>query len=65
MGSTTQSTTGKSGSSGTTGTTGSGQMAQQPSGAFNPTNYKTQTECLNAATAQHADKDLCKAIGTK
>ena len=40
------------------------QQAQQPmsSGTFNATNYKTKTECLNAATAQHADRTLCEAL---
>lgn len=40
------------------------QQAQQPmsSGPFNATNYKTKTECLNAATAQHADRTLCNAL---
>ena len=50
----------KSMGSGSTST----QQAQQPmsSGTFNATNYKTKTECLNAATAQKADRTLCNAL---
>jgi len=57
-----------SGSGSTSSTMGSGststQQAQQPmsSGTFNATNYKTKTECLNAASAQHADRTLCDAL---
>ena len=54
-----------SGSGSTTMGSGSGtsaQQAQQPSGTFNATNYKTKTECLNAASAQHADRTLCDAL---
>jgi hypothetical protein len=40
------------------------QQAQQPmtTGTFNATNYKTKTECLNAATVQHADRKLCDSL---
>ena len=40
------------------------QQAQQPmsSGTFNAKNYKTKTECLNAASAQHADRMLCDSL---
>jgi hypothetical protein len=40
------------------------QQAQQPmsSGTFNAKNYKTKTECLNAASAQHADRMLCDRL---
>jgi len=50
------SSMGKSGSS--------TQQAQQPmtTGTFNATNYKTKTECLNAATVQHADRKLCDSL---
>jgi hypothetical protein len=53
------STMGSSGSS--TSTT---QQAQQPmsTGTFNVSNYKTKTECLNAATAQKADRTLCNSL---
>jgi len=46
------------------GSSTSTQQAQQPmgSGTFNATNYKTKTECLNAATAQKADRKLCDAL---
>jgi hypothetical protein len=42
----------------------SAQQAQQPmgSGTFNATNYKTKTACLNAASAQHADRTLCNSL---
>jgi hypothetical protein len=66
--STTSPSTGSSGSSGSTmgssGSSTSTQQAQQPmgSGTFNATNYKTKTECLNAATAQKADRKLCDAL---
>ncbi len=57
MGSGSGSTTMGSGSSTST------QQAQQPmGGTFNATNYKTKTECLNAASAQHADRTLCNAL---
>ncbi len=42
----------------------SGQMAQQP-GGFNPSMYKSQTDCLNAAQAAHASMSACKGIKTK
>jgi hypothetical protein len=50
------------GSSGSTSS--STQQAQQPmsSGTFNVKNYKTKTECLNAASAQHADRTLCNSL---
>jgi hypothetical protein len=57
-----------SGGSKTMGGSGSGststQQAQQPmsSGMFSAKNYKTKTECLNAATAQHADRTLCDSL---
>jgi hypothetical protein len=65
-----------SGSSGSTMGSGSGsksmggsgssstQQAQQPmgSGTFNAKNYKTKTECLNAASAQHADRMMCDSL---
>jgi hypothetical protein len=40
------------------------QQAQQPmgSGTFSAKNYKTKTECLNAATAQHADRTMCNSL---
>jgi hypothetical protein len=40
------------------------QQAQQPmsSGSFSAKNYKTKTECLNAATAQHADLAMCASL---
>jgi hypothetical protein len=43
------------------GAASSTQQAQQPmnGGSFNASNYKTKTECLNAATAQHADRTAC------
>ena len=49
---------------GNSGSSTSTQQAQQPmsGGTFNATNYKTKTECLNAATAQHADRTLCNAL---
>ena len=71
---TSPSTTSPSPSTGSSGSTmGSGssmgssssstQQAQQPgSGTFNVSNYKTKTECLNAATAQHADRTLCNSL---
>ena len=56
------STMGSSGSS-MGSSSSSTQQAQQPgSGTFNVSNYKTKTECLNAATAQHADRTLCNAL---
>ena len=75
MGSGSSSTTG-SGSSGVTMGSGSGskllgsgsgsstQQAQQPmsSGSFSAKNFKTKTECLNAASAQHADRALCDSL---
>jgi hypothetical protein len=66
-GSSTMSPSTGAGTSGSTMGSGSGststQQAQQPmSGAFNATNYKTKTECLNAATAQKADRTLCDAL---
>jgi hypothetical protein len=57
------STMGSSGSS--MGSSGSStQQAQQPmgAGAFNASNFKTKTECLNAATVQHADRTLCNSL---
>jgi hypothetical protein len=54
--------------SGSSSTMGSGssstQQAQQPmsSGTFNAKNYKTRTECLNAASAQHADRTMCNGL---
>ncbi|MBS0525077.1 MAG: hypothetical protein JSS04_15735 [Proteobacteria bacterium] len=60
------SSMGSSGSSsmGSTGSHTSTQQAQQPmsSGSFNAANYKTKTECLNAASAQHADRTLCDIL---
>jgi hypothetical protein len=55
--------TGSSGSIKGSGST-STQQAQQlmGSGTFNATNYKTKTECLNAAMAQKADRTLCNAL---
>jgi hypothetical protein len=38
------------------------QQAQQPMGNFNAKNYKTKTECLNAATVQHADRTMCNGL---
>jgi hypothetical protein len=40
------------------------QQAQQPmtSGTFNAKSYKTKTECLNAASAQHANRMLCDSL---
>ena len=32
------------------------------SGTFNASKYKTKTECLNAATAQHADRTMCNSL---
>jgi hypothetical protein len=59
--------TGSSGSSGTmgsTGMTGTGQQAQQPmgTGSFDPTKYKSKTDCLNGATAAHASTSLCNNL---
>src|SRR5262249_9115069 len=57
-----------SGSGSTTMGSGSGststQQAQQPmsSGTFSAKNYKTKTECLNAASAQHANRALCDSL---
>ena len=71
---TTPSTGSSSGSStmgsgsGTSSTMGGGststQQAQQPmsGGTFSAKNYKTKTECLNAASAQHADRTLCNSL---
>jgi len=46
--------------------TGSGvnQQAQQPMGAgnFDPSKYKSKTDCLNAATAAHALTSLCNNL---
>jgi hypothetical protein len=54
------------GSGGSTMGSGSSstQQAQQPmsGGAFSAKNYKTKTECLNAATAAHADRTLCDSL---
>jgi hypothetical protein len=47
---------------GSSGMTGSGQQAQQPMGSFDPTKYKTKTECLNAATAAHASTSACNSL---
>jgi hypothetical protein len=42
---------------------GSTQQAQQPmSGSFNASNYKTKTDCLNAASAQNADRTMCNSL---
>lgn len=64
-GSGTSSTMG-SGSTGSTMGSGSSstQQAQQPmsSGTFNAKNYRTKTECLNAASAQHADRTMCNSL---
>jgi hypothetical protein len=40
------------------------QQAQQPMspGTFSAKNYKTKTECLNAATAAQADRTLCDSL---
>ena len=70
---TTPSTSGSStmgaGSSSSSGASGSGsatspQTAQQPMGSatFDISKFKTKTECLNAATAQNADRKLCDAV---
>jgi hypothetical protein len=50
------------------GSSGSGststQQAQQPmgSGTFSAKSYKNKTECLNAASAQHANRALCDSL---
>jgi len=40
------------------------QQAQQPmsSGTFNAKSYKTRTECLSAASTQHADRTMCNSL---
>jgi hypothetical protein len=44
-------------------TGGSTQQAQQPmNGSFNASNYKTKTDCLNAASAQNADRTACNSL---
>jgi hypothetical protein len=47
-----------------TGTPSSTQQAQQPmtGGSFKASDYKTKTECLNAAAAQKADRLLCNSL---
>lgn len=64
---TTPSTPPTAGTGSTGSTMGSGsstQQAQQPMGAgsFDPTKYKTKTECLNAATAAHASASACSSL---
>jgi hypothetical protein len=38
------------------------QQAQQPMGAFDPTKYKTKSECLTAAQAAKASASLCNSL---
>jgi hypothetical protein len=64
---TTPSTPPTAGTGSTSSTMGGGsstQQAQQPMGAgsFDPTKYKTKTECLNAATAAHASASACSSL---
>ena len=56
-----------SGSSSTTGNSGmstGANQAQQPMGAagFDPTKYKSKTDCLNAASAAKASTSLCNNL---
>jgi hypothetical protein len=59
---TTMPSTGSTGSMGSSGM--SGQQAQQPMGSssFDPTKYKSKTECLNAAATAHASTSLCNNL---
>ncbi len=63
------STSGMSGStmggSNMSGSNMGGQMAQQPAGNFNPSMYRSQTDCLNAAQLAHAPLDSCKSVRTR
>jgi hypothetical protein len=43
---------------------GYGAMAQS-TGTINPSNYRTETECLNAAEVAHASMDPCKVLPQK
>jgi hypothetical protein len=49
---------------GSSGMSGSGQQAQQPmgTGGFDPTKYKSKTDCLNAAATAHASTSLCNSL---
>jgi hypothetical protein len=47
---------------GASGSAHSGQVAQQPIGSFNASNYKSETDCLNAAELAHASRDACKGM---
>ncbi|MBV8191584.1 MAG: hypothetical protein JOY64_04930 [Alphaproteobacteria bacterium] len=59
---TTTPSTGSTGSMGSSGMTG--QQAQQPMGAgsFDPTKYKSKTDCLNAASSARASSSLCNNL---
>ena len=65
---TTAQTTGRSEKTGPNGgptDNSSGQtQAQQPMGSvrFDPSQYKTNTECLNAASTAHASFSLCNSL---
>jgi hypothetical protein len=45
-----------------TGDTSSGGPSQAHTPAFNASNYKTMTECLNAAQAAGASRDACSGL---
>lgn len=44
------------------GATGPGQIAQQPAGAFNASQYKTKTECMSAAKSANASSSGCDTL---
>ena len=50
------------GSSTTNSAIGAGQIAQQPAGAFNASNYKTKTECMSAAKSANASSSDCDTL---
>jgi hypothetical protein len=48
--------------SGTMGSGTTGAPSQAQSGSFNASNYKTKTECLNAAQAARMSSDACNGV---
>lgn len=60
--STMPSTSGSGSTGATVGGSTSTQQAQQPMGAFDPTKYKTKSECLTAAAAAKASTSLCASL---
>jgi hypothetical protein len=41
---------------------GSGQLAQQPSGSFKASDYKTKSECMAAAQKHSASTTACNSL---